>query len=104
MGPDFWTRQFAQFVFSIATHGATVLVSALGITVLGLGPIGRAVAARIRGRNAADDSLEALRTGVTELQDRLDFSERVLTELRQKLIAGGKPPEAAPPHRMVTPK
>ena len=104
MGPDFWTRQFAQFIFSIASHGATVLVSALGITVLGLGPIGRAVAARIRGRNAADDSLEALRTGITELQDRLDFSERVLTELRHKFIAGGKPPETALPHRVATPK
>jgi hypothetical protein len=104
VGPDFWTRQFAQFIFSLASHGAAVLVSTLGITVFGLGPIGRAVAARIRGRNDADDSLEALRTGFAELQDRLDFSERVLTELRQKLIAGGKPPEAAPPRRMVTPK
>ena len=79
-------------------------MSSLGITVFGLGPLGRAVAARIRGRHATDDSLEGLRTGITELQDRLDFSERVLTELRQKLIAGGKPPEAAPPRRMVTPK
>ncbi len=104
MGPDFWTRQFAQFIFSIASHGATVLVSTLGITVFGLGPIGRALAARIRGRNAADDSLEALRTGMNELQDRLDFSERVLTELRQQLIAGGKPLEVAPPRRMATPK
>ncbi|HEY6926182.1 MAG TPA: hypothetical protein VI653_22050 [Steroidobacteraceae bacterium] len=104
MGPDFWTRQFAQFIFSIASHGAAVLVSSLGITVFGLGPLGRAVAARIRGRHAADDSLEALGTGITELQDRLDFSERVLTELRQQLIAGGKPSEAAPPRRMATPK
>ena len=104
MGPDFWTRQFAQFIFSIATHGAAVLVSTLGITVFGLGPIGRAVAARIRGRKVADDSLEALTSGITELQERLDFSERVLTELRQQLISGGKPPEAAPPRRVVTPR
>ena len=36
-----------------------------------------------------------------ELQERLDFSERVLTELRQKLIAGSKPSEL-PPRRIVT--
>jgi len=103
MGPDFWTHQFAQFVFSIATHGATVLLTTLGITVFGLGPIGRAVAARIRGGHADDDSLGALTNGITELQERLDFSERVLGELRQQLIAGSKPLEL-PPRRMVTPK
>lgn len=104
MGPDFWARQFSQFIFTIASHGAAVFVSTLGITVFGLGPIGRAVAARIRGGHAVDDSLGALKGGLTELQERLDFSERVLTELRQQQIVGGKPPEVAPPRRMVTPK
>jgi hypothetical protein len=107
MGPDFWTRQFAQFIFTIASHGAAVFVSTLGIMVFGLGPVGRAAAARIRGGAAsglADDSLGDLKSGMTELQDRLDFSERVLTELRQRLLAPGDATQQPPPRRIVTPK
>jgi len=107
MGPDFWTRQFSQFIFMLASHGDVVFLGTLAITVLGLGPIGRALAARIRGGSAlalADDSLGALRNGMTELQERLDFSERILGELRQRLLEPGPAPERKEPRRIVTPK
>jgi len=104
MGPDFWTRQFAQFIFTIASHGAAVLVSTLGIGVFGLGPIGRALAARIRGASLAEDSLGALKSSMSEVQERLDFSERVLTELRQRLLSPGAPAQAEKPNRVLTPK
>jgi hypothetical protein len=100
MDSAFWFRQFSQFIFTLASHGDVVLLGTLAISVFGLGPIGRALAARIRG-TPSDDSLAALRSGMSELQERLDFSERVLGELRQRLIGGEAPPE--PPARVVTP-
>ena len=60
-----------------------------GGTAIGLSfsPVGRAVAARIRGETAKpqpDPDLQAevdlLRQDVTELQERLDFAERMLAQ------------------------
>jgi hypothetical protein len=104
---DFWIRQWHQFIFELATNGAAVFLGTLGITVLGLGPIGRAIAARIRGGPAGalpENTLDELRSGMTEMQERLDFSERMLTDVRQKLLEPGKPIEPREPRRVVTPK
>jgi hypothetical protein len=67
--------------------------SAGGVAIL-RGPIGRALAARIEGRKPLDDegrwelgelrervaALEAERAELAELQERLDFAERMLAE------------------------
>lgn len=74
MGPDFWTRQFAQFILSLASHGAAVFVSTLGIAVLGLGPIGRAV--------AAVQALGWVAVTGSALRDRLPADERAVAEVR----------------------
>ncbi len=107
MNSDFLMRQLAVFIYTLARNGPVVFLGTLGIAVFGLGPIGRALAARIRGvapsLPADDPSLAALKAGMTDLQERLDFSERVLTELRQRLIGGGGPVPPAPPGRAVTP-
>lgn len=68
--------------------------------LLAISPVGRAIADRIRGagrtlpREVADqmkesqiaifDELESLRHDVTELQERIDFTERVLAKQREQ--------------------
>jgi hypothetical protein len=53
------------------------------------GPIGRAIADRLRGRRASGAEvasaaeIEALRGRLVEVEERLDFAERLLTEGRQ---------------------
>jgi hypothetical protein len=57
---------------------------------LSFSPVGRALAERIRGKHggAAPDAqvyeeLDQLRQDVTELQERLDFTERMLAKGRE---------------------
>lgn len=76
------------------------LITVAGIvgTVVALrGPIGRAIAARIEGRRPPDDetalelddlrarvtTLEEGQSQLTEVQERLDFAERLLAQERQ---------------------
>jgi hypothetical protein len=59
--------------------------------VLSFSPVGRAFADRIRGRAASSTldegavlaELESLRADVAELQERVDFSERLLAKGRE---------------------
>jgi hypothetical protein len=69
------------------------LAGIIGAVVALRGPIGRALAARIEGRRAPDHetlleledlrarvaALEAGQSHITELQERLDFAERLLS-------------------------
>jgi hypothetical protein len=68
--------------------------------LLAVSPIGRAIADRIRSRtahagderiqdlleahDALADEVEAMRTDLTDLQERLDFTERLLTHGRDQ--------------------
>lgn len=62
-----------------------------GATVVGLSfsPVGRALAERIRGRSQVLPDpevfaeLDQLRADVTELQERVDFAERLLSRQRE---------------------
>ena len=95
MDSAYLIQMLRQFVFACASYGHIVFLGTLGITVIGLGPIGRAMASRIRGGRALepnDPALREVKTELSELQGRLDFSERVLLEVRQRLI-GGVPPD-----------
>lgn len=58
--------------------------------LLAISPVGKAVAERIRGRipHPGPDpeilaELDALRAEMTEVQERLDFAERLLADKRQ---------------------
>jgi len=70
------------------------------VVALGFSPVGRAVADRIRGKHAMPDledlraelaeardahsaELEQLRQGVSDLAERLDFTERMLAQQRE---------------------
>jgi hypothetical protein len=104
--PSFWLQQWHQFIFDLATHGTAVFLGTLAIGVFGVGPIGRALAARIRGSSAlpaGDPSLPEMKAVLGEVLERLDFSERVLTELHQRTL--GNVPVQTPVRtpREVTP-
>jgi phosphoglycerate dehydrogenase-like enzyme len=89
--PSFWEQQWHQFIFMLANNGAMVFLGTLAIGVFGLGPIGRALAARLRGSATpalpdSDPSAAALKATLDEVIERLDFSERVLSELNSRSI------------------
>ena len=79
--------------------GDVIAFVALMMTILGgvvaLGPIGRAVAERLRGKRrepaldtgeveALHDELSAIRRQVDELAERQDFTERLLARAREQ--------------------
>ena len=60
------------------------------LVLLSISPVGKALAERLRGRipHAGPDpeilaELDALRAEMTEVQERLDFAERLLADKRQ---------------------
>jgi hypothetical protein len=66
------------------------IIGALGATVVLRGPLGQALAERIRGGGGSElppdqvlSELDDLRTRITELEERTDFSERMLAQRRQ---------------------
>lgn len=68
--------------------GAAVMIS--------FSPIGKAIAARIRGpvESAGSDpavlaELDSLRHELTEVQERLDFAERLLAQREPSRLEGG---------------
>jgi len=78
---------------------ALILIFGGGAVVaISFSPVGRAIADRIRGHGAvpaADpavyEELERLRGDMTELQERVDFSERLLTQSRERnQLSGGE--------------
>ena len=65
---------------------------------LAFSPVGRALADRIRGRHAApayDPELlaevQSLRGDVVELQERVDFTERLLAQRNEPVQLGARP-------------
>jgi hypothetical protein len=60
------------------------------LVALSFSPVGRALAERIRGRDASQpdpaviEELERLRNEMTELHERVDFTERLLAKARER--------------------
>jgi hypothetical protein len=75
-----------------------------GTTIcLAFSPVGRALAERIRGRGAEpayDPELiaevQSLRTDVVELQERVDFTERLLAQRNEPMQIGSRPDPEQP--------
>ena len=110
MDSSFLVQQLRQFIFILASYGHIVFLGTLAITVFGLGPIGRAIASRIRSGPTpnppvSDPSLAALTATIGEVVERLDFSERLLTELNHNALGAGSRQGQAPPDAMreITP-
>jgi hypothetical protein len=81
------------------------LFGIMGVVGLSFSPIGRALARRLAGEkgepaesaalaevDALREELQALRGEVVEMQERIDFAERLLAQVREqgKLGPGGK--------------
>jgi hypothetical protein len=70
---------------------AIVLIFGGGtLTALSFSPVGRAFAERVRGKHAGAvpdpavyEELDQLRQDLTELQERVDFAERMLAKSRE---------------------
>ena len=86
MDQTFWSQQFTQFIFVLANNGHVVFLGTLGILAVSFGPIGRALAARLRSGTREAGVLEALKAELVELQERVDFSERAIADVHRRLI------------------
>jgi len=58
-----------------------LVVFAIGVMKVFTGPIGAAIGDRIRGRQ--DSDVDRLQARLTEVEERLDFAERLLTTREQ---------------------
>ncbi|MDH3457363.1 MAG: hypothetical protein OER90_11035 [Gemmatimonadota bacterium] len=91
----------------------TILFGGGMLFLLAISPVGKAIAERIRrggpggpdatvarleeSQMALIEEVEALRTEVTEVHDRLDFAERILLQGRQEgILAPGQHPDGEP--------
>jgi len=91
-------------LFRLAEHAQVVIPLLLATGVLGLGPIGRALARRLSGGSTELQELESLRQQVAELQERTDYNERLLGALRSETPPESRLPARRPPdNRPVTP-
>jgi hypothetical protein len=66
------------------------IIGAIGATVVLRGPLGQAIAERIRGGAGSElppeqvlNELDELRSRLNELEERTDFSERMLAQRRE---------------------
>ena len=80
---------------------AIVLIFGGGIVIaVSFSPIGRAVAERIRGKTSSDaegdpavyEELERMRGELSELAERVDFTERLLAKSREREALPGAEP------------
>ena len=71
-------------------EGPTIVFSIISLSVAAIfvlrGPLGKALADRLAGRSSADD-VEALRQELTEVQERLDFAERMLARQDERALS-----------------
>ena len=68
------------------------------LALLSFSPVGKAFAERLKGRGAGPDpevyaELDQLRQDVTELQERIDFTERLIAQQRDPAHLGRPDPE-----------
>jgi hypothetical protein len=80
--------------------GMSVLFMSAAAAIILRGPLGRALADRLAGRRAGDDAetarlrqdVEELRAELGAMQERLDFTERLLARGERGALPGGRAP------------
>jgi hypothetical protein len=82
--------------YNLASNSHLLVLGLAAILTLGFGPLGRALAQRLRSGGAAAGSsdhaflLKELREQLGDVQERLDFNERILSDIRQSLLGTGR--------------
>ena len=89
----FWEQQLSQFIFVLANNADTVFLGALATLAVTFGPVGRALASRLRRSSVESSRIEALEAELLEINERADFNERLLGEIRNQLAETGQPIE-----------
>ena len=84
------------FLFRLAEHAQWIVPALFATAVLGLGPIGRAFARRLSSGAAERDELASLREQLAELLERLDYTERILSQT-PRLVPPSSGPSATRP-------
>ncbi len=79
-------------LFRLAEHAQWIVPAVFATAVFGLGPIGRAFARRLSSGAAEREEITALREQLGELIERLDYTERLLSQTPCQ-----PPPTSAPP-------
>ena len=106
LDPNYVFSELMPLIVVVVVGGLAVL----GLRLLFRTPVGEAMAQRIRGgargavrpdpemehfRAEAEDRILRLEEQVTELRERLDFSERLLVEKRGRQVGPGPGPGGA---------
>ena len=99
MDPETLGWLLQRLLADLTGNASVILISFFTVGVLGLGPIGRGLGRRLSGSNAAEEETRRLRTELDLVQERLDFSERMLHQLRP----GMPEPEDTSTTESVTP-
>ena len=84
-------------LFRLAEHAQVFIPALFATAVLGLGPIGRAFARRLSSGTDEREELASLRQQLVELQERVDYTERLLAEARKQVPPPSGPPATRPP-------
>lgn len=75
-----WLTQ--KLLVNLVENASTIILTVFTVSVLGLGPIGKGLGRRLRGSTEAEEESRRLQSEVEQLHERLDFSERLLHQLR----------------------
>ena len=80
MDPELTSWLIQRLLVGLADNASMILISLFSVSVFGLGPIGRGLGRRLSG--SAEQETSRLQAQVDQLNERLDFSERLLHQLR----------------------
>jgi hypothetical protein len=82
MDPEIIAWLTQKLLVNLVDHASTIILTVFTVSVVGLGPIGRGLGRRLRGSTEAEEESHRLQAEVEQLNERLDFSERLLHQLR----------------------
>jgi len=82
MDPEIIAWLTQKLLVNLVDHASTIILTVFTVSVVGLGPIGRGLGRRLRGSTGAEEESHRLQAEVEQLNERLDFSERLLHQLR----------------------
>lgn len=102
MDPEILSWLTQKLLVNLVDNASTIILTVFTVSVVGLGPIGRGLGRRLRGSTEAEEESRRLQSEVEQLHERLDFSERLLHQLRPA-VAPMEPTDETTTPEAVTP-